>query len=163
MRGEIDTAPNQMTFTSGKLNMKRSNIAQFAFVLAAASTIGLSTAQMPRGTVSVSSTTVKLTHDEFLRMYSWDPANEMWIMNAGVTPPEGVKSRASVKAERDQFLRNNRYDNINSKWISLGAKPREVSAMTREEVRAETIAYMRTHEWDESTEMWMEKKPLYRK
>jgi hypothetical protein len=143
--------------------MKRLNIAPLALGLAVASVMGLSTAQMPTGTVSAGATPMKMTHAEFLRMYTWDPANEMWIMNAGVTLPEGVKSRANVKAERDAFLRNNRYDNINSKWIALGPKPREVSAMTREEVRAETIAYMRTHEWDETTEMWVEKNSVYRK
>lgn len=143
--------------------MKRLNVAALALGLAAASTIGQSMAQMTTGTASANTASMKMTHAEFLRMYSWDPANEMWVMNAAVTPPEGVKSRATVRAERDAFLRNNRYDNINSRWIPLGPTPREVSGMTREEVRAETIAYMRTHEWDESTEVWIEKKPMYRK
>jgi hypothetical protein len=143
--------------------MKRLCIAPIVLSLAIASATGLATAQMPASTTSAGAMQVKMTHAEFLRMYTWDPANEMWVMNARVTPPDGIKSRASVKAERDLFLRNNRYDNPTSQWVPLGGKPREVSAMSREEVRSETIAYMRTHEWDETTEMWVQKQPAARK
>jgi hypothetical protein len=94
-----------------------------------------------------------MTRAQFLSMYTWDTVNDMWVMKAGMTLPEGIKSRAEVKAERDLYLSMHKYDSRNQLWVPM-TTPRNMSTMTRAQVRAETAAFMRTHRWDETSSKW---------
>ncbi len=134
--------------------MKRTHIAPFILSLAMAATAGLVQAQSPMGGASAPPMAMKMDRSEFYKMYTYDTVNDMWVMNPGMSPPAGVRSRAEVKAERDAFLSMNRYDSVTSKWVPISGKPRDMSTMSREEVRAETANFLRTHRYDEANSKW---------
>ena len=77
-------------------------------------------------------------------------------MKAGMTLPEGIKSRAEVKAERDLYMSMHKYDTRSQKWVPM-TTPRNMSTMSREEVKAETAHFLRTHRYDEPTSKWTER------
>lgn len=133
--------------------MKRTHLAPLLLGFALTSAAGLAHAQYATSNTA-QPTPMKMERAEFLKMFTYDTTNDMWIMNPSMAPPVGIRSRAEVKAERDMFLSMNRYDNTTSKWIPLTGTPRNMSTMTREEVRAETIAFLRTHRYDESAAKW---------
>lgn len=133
--------------------MKRTHIAAMLLGFTLSSAAGLANAQYPTSN-NAQPTPMTMERAEFLKMFTYDTVNDMWIMSPGMAPPVGIRSRAEVKAERDMFLSMNRYDNATSKWIPLTGTPRNMSTMTREEVRAETAAYLRTHRYDEQTSKW---------
>jgi hypothetical protein len=135
--------------------MKRLHIAPLLLTLALASTASVVSAQSTTGTAGAPPMAMKMDRSEFYQMYTYDTVNDMWVMNPGMSPPVGVRSRADVKADRDMFLSMNRYDNATSKWIPLGGTPRNMSTMSREEVRAETANFLRTHRYDEANSKWL--------
>jgi hypothetical protein len=135
--------------------MKRAYVSPLLLSLVLATTATLVQAQpTPHGNID-NPVPAKMDRAEFLKMFVWDPVNDMWVMRPGFAAPESVKSRAQVKAERDVFLKNNHFDNVTSTWIPLGGKPRDITTMTREQVRTETANFLRTHRWDEMTEQWI--------
>jgi hypothetical protein len=135
--------------------MKRLHIAPLLLTLALASTAGLVSAQSTPGSAATPPMAMKMDRSEFYKMYTYDTVNDMWVMNPGMSPPVGVRSRAEVKADRDMFLSMNRYDNATSKWVPLGGTPRNMSTMSREEVRVETENFLRTHRYDEANSKWL--------
>lgn len=139
--------------------MKRLHITPLLLSLLLATSAGIVSAQNqnPSGNASTQAMQMKMERGEFLRMFMWDEASEMWVMRQGVEPPMGVKSRATVKSERDMFLSMNRWDNGMSKWVPITGAPRNMSTMTREEVKAETANFLRTHRYDEPSSKWMER------
>ena len=136
--------------------MKRLHITPLLLSLLLATSAGVAIAQNPSGNAATQALQMKMERSEFIKMFMWDEALEMWVMRPGVLPPEGLKSRASVKADRDMFLRNNHWDDGKSAWVPLGGTPRDMSTMSRELVTAQTAAFMRTHRWDENTGKWVE-------
>ena len=139
--------------------MKRLQITPLLLSLLLATSAGLVSAQSPNpsGNAATQAMQIKMDRGEFLRMFMWDEASEMWVMRQGVEPPSGVRSRATVKADRDMFLSMNRWDNGMSKWVPITGTPRNMSTMTREEVRAETANFLRTHRYDEANSKWSER------
>ena len=137
--------------------MKRLHITPLLLSLLLAISAGVVSAQNPTGNAANQAMQMKMERGEFLKMFMWDEATEMWVMRAGVEPPMGVKSRATVKAERDMFLSTNRWDNGRSRWVPITGTPRNMSTMTREEVKAETAYFLRTHRYDEPTSKWTER------
>lgn len=136
--------------------MKRLHITPLLLSLLLAASAGVVSAQNATGNAANQALQMKMERGEFIKMFMWDEASEMWVMRPGVLPPEGLKSRAAVKAERDMFLRNNHWDDGKSLWVPLGATPRDMTTMSREQVTAQTAAFMRTHRWDENTGKWVE-------
>lgn len=134
--------------------MKRLHMAPLLLGLAFASTAGLVNAQSAIGSTGAAPMQMKMDRAEFYTMYTYDTVNDMWIMNPGMAPPVGVRSRAEVKADRDMFLSMNRYDNATSRWVPVTGTPRNMSSMSREEVKAETEHFLRTHRYDEPTSKW---------
>ena len=134
--------------------MKRLHITPLLLSLALASTAGLVNAQSTSGSTGAQPMQMKMDRGEFYKMYTYDTVNDMWVMNPGMAPPVGVRSRAEVKADRDMFLSLNRYDNPTIKWIPLTGAPRNMATMSREEVKAETAHFLRTHRYDEPTSKW---------
>lgn len=132
--------------------MKRLHIAPLILSLAMASATGWVSAQSP-GTTAAAAAEMKMTSAQFLSMYTWDTVNDMWVMNAGMVLPEGIKSRADVKAERDLYMSMNKYDTRSQKWVPM-TTARNMSTMSREEVKAETAHFLRTHRYDEPTSKW---------
>lgn len=137
--------------------MKRLHITPLLLSLLLATSAGIVSAQNPTGNAANQARQMRMERGEFLQMFQWDEATEMWVMRAGVEPPMGVKSRATVKSERDMFLSMNRWDNGMSKWVPITGTPRNMSTMTREEVKAETAYFLRTHRYDEPTSKWTER------
>ena len=135
--------------------MKRLHIAPLILSIAMASAIGLAYAQAP-GATTAAAAEMRMTRAQFLSMYSWDTVNDMWVMKAGMTLPEGIKSRAEVKAERDLYMSMHKYDTRSQKWVPM-TTPRNMSTMSREEVKAETAHFLRTHRYDEPTSKWTER------
>lgn len=135
--------------------MKRLHIAPLLLSLMLASTAGLVNAQNPTGNAAVLGTQDKMQRGEFLKMYMWDPASDMWVMRTGVVQPEGIKSRAEVKAERDLFLSKNEWNDGTSAWEPIAGAPRNMSTMPREKISAQNAAFLRTHRWDEETGKWI--------
>ena len=134
--------------------MKRLHIAPLLLSLVFATTAGFVNAQSATS-AGASPMAMKMDRSEFYKMYTYDTVNDMWVMNPGMSPPAGVRSRAEVKADRDMFLSMNRYDNATSTWVPIGGTPRNMSTMSREEVRAETAHFLRTHRYDESNSKWL--------
>ena len=137
--------------------MKRLHITPLLLSLLLATSAGVVSAQNPSGNAANQAMQMKMERGEFLKMFRWDEAAEMWIMREGVEPPMGVKSRATVKSERDMFLSMNRWDNGMSRWVPVTGAPRNMSTMSREEVKAETANFLRTHRYDEPTSKWTER------
>ena len=137
--------------------MKRLQITPLLLSLVLASTAGLVNAQAPNpsGNATVQSNQIKMERGEFLKMYQWDPATEMWVMRTGVQAPDGLKSRAEVKAERDRFLSMNDWNDGTSRWEPISGAPRNMSTMPREKVTAQNAAFLRTHRWDELSGKWV--------
>ena len=136
--------------------MKRLHITPLLLSLLLATSAGVVSAQNATGNAATQAVQMKMERGEFIKMFMWDEASEMWVMRPGVLPPEGLKSRTAVKAERDMFLRNNHWDDGKSRWVPLGATPRDMAGMPPEQVKAQTAAFMRTHRWDENTGKWVE-------
>jgi hypothetical protein len=134
--------------------MKRLHVTPLLLSLMLAATAGMATAQSSTGSTGAAPMQMKMERSEFMRMFMWDEASEMWVMRANVQPPAGVRSRAEVKAERDTFLSMNHWDNGKSAWVPVTGAPRNMSTMTREQVKAETANYLRTHRYDEPTGKW---------
>ena len=132
--------------------MKRTIIAPLFLSMAIASASGWVQAQTT-GATTAAAAEMKMSRDQFLRMYQWDSVNDMWVMNDGMKMPEGIKSRAEVKAERDLYMSMHKYDTRNEKWVPM-TTPRNMSTMSREEVKAETSNFLRTHRYDEPTSKW---------
>ena len=105
--------------------MKRLHIAPLILSIAMASATGLVQAQAP-GATTAAAAEMKMTSAQFLNMYTWDSVNDMWVMKAGMTMPEGIKSRAEVKAERDLYMSMHKYDTRNDKWVPM-TTPRNMS------------------------------------
>lgn len=136
--------------------MKRLQIAPLLLSLLLATSAGLVSAQTPNpsGNAATQAMQMKMDRGEFLRMFMWDEASEIWVMRQGVEPPSGVKSRVEVKAERDAFLASNHWDDGKSRWTPIAGAPRNMSTMSREEVKAQTTAFLRTHRYDEANSKW---------
>ena len=132
--------------------MKRLHIAPLILAVAMASATGWVQAQSPAATTAAAAE-MKMNRAQFLNMYTWDSVNDMWVMKAGMTLPEGIKSRADVKAERDLYMSMHKYDTRSEKWVPM-TTPRNMATMSREEVKAETANFLRTHRYDEPTSKW---------
>lgn len=151
---------------NGKNTMKRLQTLSPLLALILVSAAGMASAQQAAGGMgdaSATRTQIKMERDEFLKTHRYDEATSNWVLNSGIEPPVGIKSRAEVKSERDQFLRNNRYDTRIKTWMPLKTQPRDLNAMSREEMNSETEHFMRTHRWDEVSGSWMEKAPAMMK
>lgn len=94
---------------------------------------------------------------EFVKTHRWDEPTDMWVLKAGVEPPNGIRTRLEVKQARDKFLASNRWDQMQGRWVPLSGPPRDMSTLSRETVRAETTQFTHTHEWDELTGQWLER------
>ena len=137
--------------------MKRLHITPLLLSLLLATSAGVVSAQQnPAGNAANQAMQMKMERGEFIKMFQWDEASELWVMRPGVLPPEGLKSRASVKAERDMFLRNNHWDDGKSRWVPLGGAPRDMAGMPPDQVKAQTAAFQRSHRWDETSGKWVE-------
>ena len=146
--------------------MKRLQTLSLLLGLVLASAAGMASAQQAAGGMGdapATRTQIKMERDEFLKTHHYDEVSSNWVLNSGIEPPAGIKSRAEVMAERDQFLRNNRYDTRIKIWTPLKTQPRDLNAMSREQVSSETAHFMRTHRWDEVSGSWMEKAPAMMK
>ena len=104
-------------------------------------------------------TEVKMETAEFLRTHSWDPAEDAWVMNKDVMPPQGVKSRAEVIAARDKFLAENRWDK-GLGWVPVKADKGSTSPRTSEQLKMEAKQFAITHMYNEGDNNWVERNAL---
>lgn len=96
---------------------------------------------------------------EFLRTHSWDPAEDAWVMNKDVTPPQGVKSRSEVIAAREKFLSENRWDK-GFGWVLIKADKGTMPSKTSEQLKMEAKQFAITHMYNEGDNVWVERNAL---